>query len=73
MSMAEKRACKAALSANHGYEASSIFMTMWQSMGLMSLIFRMTFWQDEFLLAMSGNVRTFAASFEEEEATSTGP
>lgn len=47
MSMAEKRAHRAALSANHEYEAWPLFMTMWQSIGLLSLIFSLTFWQGE--------------------------
>ena len=47
MSMAEKRAIKAALYANNDLEEWPLFMTMWQTMEVMSLEFNMPFWQGE--------------------------
>lgn len=64
--MAEKRALEAALSANHGLEDSHIFMTMWQSIWLMSLDFSMPFWQGENSFGHVGNCPYLCSVFQRE-------
>lgn len=63
MSMAEKRAIKAALSANHGWDAWPIFMTMWQAMALLSLIFSLPFWQGKISFGHVGNCPYLCRAF----------